>query len=68
MLYTDGVTDTRRGAERFGETRLFDCLGSTSGDPGEVIGSVRAALAAFGRAPAEDDVALVALRYQPVVG
>jgi GAF domain-containing protein len=63
VLYTDGVTDTRRGSERFGETRLADCLRSAAAAPGELVEDVRAALAAFRTRPAEDDVALVALRF-----
>jgi serine phosphatase RsbU (regulator of sigma subunit) len=63
VLYTDGVTDTRRGPERFGETRLADCLASTSGLPDEVITQMQSSLGAFRSRPADDDVALIALRY-----
>jgi serine phosphatase RsbU (regulator of sigma subunit) len=63
VLYTDGVTDTRRGPERFGETRLADCLASTSGVPDEVITHTQATLGTFRSRPADDDVALIALRY-----
>jgi serine phosphatase RsbU (regulator of sigma subunit) len=65
VLYTDGVTDARRGSERFGEARLLDCVAAAAGDPEALISSVRVALAAFRDCPAEDDVALLALHYDP---
>jgi hypothetical protein len=62
VLYTDGVTDERRGAEEFGERRLTDILCSVAGSsPQEICERIEAALEAFRDDEAKDDVAVVAL-------
>ena len=39
VLYTDGVTEARRGGELFGETRLVEALALLAGQPAEAIAS-----------------------------
>jgi serine phosphatase RsbU (regulator of sigma subunit) len=63
VLYTDGVTDTRSTAERFGAERLEAVLAGASGlEADEVADRVDRALLDFERGPQRDDVALLVLR------
>jgi sigma-B regulation protein RsbU (phosphoserine phosphatase) len=63
VLYTDGVTDTRGGRERFGADRLAAVLTTVSDlDPDEVANRIDEALLAFEQGPQRDDVALLVLR------
>jgi serine phosphatase RsbU (regulator of sigma subunit) len=62
VLYTDGVTEARQGAELFGEERLLASLGSLSGGTAEVIAAgLEAAVAEFRRS-ARDDTAILVLQ------
>lgn len=65
VLYTDGVTEARNGAEQFGETRLMEALGGASelSSADDVAELVVLAVDAF-RDPnlPSDDVAVVAIR------
>ena len=66
MLYTDGITETRRGEELFGEDRLTAALAAAAGASAEELAdAVLAALDAFRAAPSEDDLALLVLRLAP---
>jgi serine phosphatase RsbU (regulator of sigma subunit) len=66
VLYTDGITETRRGEELFGEDRLVTALaGATGGTAEELADAVLAAVDAFRVGPSEDDVALLVLRLLP---
>jgi serine phosphatase RsbU (regulator of sigma subunit) len=66
VLYTDGITETRRGDELFGEDRLRAALAAAAGTSAEEIAdAVLAAVDAFRAAPSEDDVALLVLRVAP---
>ena len=62
VLYTDGVTEARRGSELFGEERLLDVVAGLRGRSAqEVAEGVRdAALAFAGRL--RDDLQVVVLR------
>ena len=63
VLYTDGVTDTRGPAGRFGDDRLAGVLaGATDLDPDEIANRVDAALLAFEDGPQRDDVALLVIQ------
>jgi serine phosphatase RsbU (regulator of sigma subunit)/PAS domain-containing protein len=63
VLYTDGVTDTRSDAERFGAERLEAVLSRASGlEADEVADRVDRALLEFEDGPQRDDVALLVLR------
>ena len=61
VLYTDGVTEARGEAERFGERRLHAVLGQTE-DPAGTIRSVESALEMFLSGDSEDDAAMLAVR------
>jgi serine phosphatase RsbU (regulator of sigma subunit) len=66
VLYTDGITETRRGEELFGEDRLMAALAAAAGAPAEGLAdAVLAAVDAFRVAPSEDDLALLVLRLAP---
>jgi PAS domain S-box-containing protein len=69
VLYTDGITETRRGEELFGEARLTAALAAAVGASAEELAdAVLAAVDAFRAAPSEDDVALLVLRIAPRAG
>ena len=61
VVFTDGVTDARRGDEPFGLDRLVDLV-SSAGSPAEVTSSVLASVLDFQDGHARDDIALLALR------
>jgi PAS domain S-box-containing protein len=66
VLYTDGITETRRGEELFGEERLVAALAAAAGGTAEELAdAVLASVEAFRAAPSEDDVALLVLRLLP---
>jgi serine phosphatase RsbU (regulator of sigma subunit)/PAS domain-containing protein len=63
VLYTDGVTDTRGAAARFGADRLAAVLAEATGlESDEIANRVDAALVAFEEGPQRDDVALLVLQ------
>jgi serine phosphatase RsbU (regulator of sigma subunit)/PAS domain-containing protein len=63
VLYTDGVTDTRGAAGRFGPERLAGVLaGVTELEADEIANRVDNALLAFEEGPQRDDVALLVLQ------
>ena len=63
LLYTDGVTERRRGTEQFGTERLLLAAGAAAGRPAaRLVGAVRTALGRFSADPHDDDIALLALR------
>jgi PAS domain S-box-containing protein len=66
VLYTDGVTDERRGEEEFGIVRLRDVLARLAGsDAQRIADGVVAAIDAFRTGDVHDDIALVVLRVKP---
>ena len=66
VLYTDGVTDAGGEDERFGFDRLLACLGGAGTTaPEGLVAALERALAAFGRGPQRDDVAVLAVRRMP---
>jgi serine phosphatase RsbU (regulator of sigma subunit) len=63
VLYTDGVTDTRSDAERFGADRLAAVLSdATDLGPDEIATRIDQALLDFERGPQRDDIALLVIR------
>ena len=62
LFYTDGVTDTPSGGERFGEQRLLAALPPAPADPQEMIADVLSALREFQVGDVVDDRAMLALR------
>jgi len=68
LLYTDGVTERRRGDEQFGVERLRRAGGAAAGRPAaRLLTVVRKALDRFTADPHDDDIALLAVRAEPSV-
>jgi GAF domain-containing protein len=66
FLYTDGLTEARRGAELYGEERLLALLGSTTRGPArELVAEVMADVMSFAAGHLRDDLAILAVRLQP---
>jgi anti-sigma regulatory factor (Ser/Thr protein kinase)/GAF domain-containing protein len=66
LVYTDGVTERRRGREQFGAERLLRVAARAAGRPAvQVVGAVREAVERFSTEPLDDDVALLAVRAAP---
>ena len=65
LCFTDGVTDVRRGADFFGDTRLVELAADCAGlAPEKLIRRVEQALDEFGGGISRDDTALLALRVR----
>lgn len=65
LLYTDGVTERRRGTEQFGSDRLLAAARSAAGGTAaQLVAAVRAAVERFSNVP-HDDIALLAVRAGP---
>jgi sigma-B regulation protein RsbU (phosphoserine phosphatase) len=66
LVYTDGVTERRRGRALFGAERLLAVAARAAGRPAvQVVGAVREAVERFSTEPLDDDVALLAVRAAP---
>ncbi len=67
VLYTDGVTDARGDADRFGTARLEDVVAAGAGASADMVAAhIDAALIAFQAGePQRDDIALLVLRPPP---
>ena len=62
FLYTDGLTEARRGSELFGEERLFELLArQRGGDPEETVHAVFDEVLAFAGGVLADDLAILAV-------
>ncbi len=62
LLYTDGVIDSRRAGERFGEDRLLAAVaGAPAGSAQELADAVDRAVMEFNDGLLPDDAAIVAL-------
>ena len=69
LLYTDGVTDTRGNAERFGEPRLTELLVEHADEaPDVLLAELESALDRFQLGPQSDDTAALALRRERSTG
>jgi serine phosphatase RsbU (regulator of sigma subunit) len=63
VLYTDGVTERRRGRLLFGQRRLRSQLAAQVGAPAATLAAgLRSAVLEFGPHPPRDDIAIVVLR------
>ena len=62
LFYTDGVTDTPSGSERFGEERLLAALPPAPADPEQMIAAVQRAVREFQLGDVVDDRAMLALQ------
>jgi sigma-B regulation protein RsbU (phosphoserine phosphatase) len=66
VFYTDGVTETRRAGELFGEERLAKLVGSCAGlDAKSIVRSIEQQVMEFQGGSPQDDVAILALRIHP---
>ena len=69
VLYTDGVTEARRGTEEFGEERLLDLLRRSAGMSAvDLTAAIENAVIAFQDGDARDDIAVLAVRAVDVEG
>ena len=65
VLYTDGVTEARRGGVMFGEDRLQGLLSGLAGRPAdEIARGVEEAVVAHHGGPLGDDLAVLVLRVR----
>ena len=63
LFYTDGVIESRRGGEAFGEERLCEVLASCAGsDADAIVDRVEAAVTGFTSDHRSDDIAVLAIR------
>ena len=64
VVYTDGVTDRRRGEEHFGEQAVRRLIEHTEGPitAAEIVNLLEAAVVGYGPDSPQDDIALLALR------
>ena len=62
VLYTDGVTEGRRGGDFFGDERLRRSIAEHSGSAAGITDGVVADVLAFQAGNARDDIAVVAVR------
>ncbi|SNR98019.1 Serine phosphatase RsbU, regulator of sigma subunit [Blastococcus mobilis] len=66
LLYTDGVTECRRGTEQFEEKRLLEAAAAASGtSAARLVATVREAVQRFAPGSCSDDIALLAVRVEP---
>jgi phosphoserine phosphatase RsbU/P len=69
LLYTDGVTECRRGPEQFDEHRLLEAAAAASGtSAARLVATVREAAESFATDARGDDIALLAVRAGPSDG
>lgn len=63
LLYTDGLTEARRGGEFYGEKRLFDLLAwTTDRSAGALVSSVIADVMSYTGNHLRDDLAMLSVR------
>jgi serine phosphatase RsbU (regulator of sigma subunit) len=66
LLYTDGVTECRRGREQFDDDRLLEAAAAASGtSAARLVATVREAVQRFASDGCSDDMALLAVRVEP---
>lgn len=61
LLYTDGVTEARRGREEYGDERLLACASATAAGAASLAGAVLEDVLAFQNGVPRDDIAVLAL-------
>jgi serine phosphatase RsbU (regulator of sigma subunit) len=65
LLYTDGVTECRRGSEQFGDERLLAAAATASGaSAARLVATVRESVQRFATDLLGDDMALLAVRAE----
>jgi serine phosphatase RsbU (regulator of sigma subunit)/anti-sigma regulatory factor (Ser/Thr protein kinase) len=67
IFYTDGVTERRHGRDQFGPERLLDVAAGCAGMSAEgTVSAIRAAVEGFSPDDRSDDIALLAVRADPI--
>jgi sigma-B regulation protein RsbU (phosphoserine phosphatase) len=65
LLYTDGVTECRRGSEQFGDERLLEAAATVAGtSAARLVATVRESVQRFATDLLSDDMALLAVRAE----
>ena len=64
LVYTDGVSEARRGREYFGEQRIRDLVGNVEGSAADIAGALVAEVLEFQGDRPRDDIAIIAIRLQ----
>lgn len=68
LLYSDGLLDTRRDREFFGESRFHGILDAVAGQtPEDIVATLITATETFSGSQFTDDIALMAIRYTPEI-
>jgi serine phosphatase RsbU (regulator of sigma subunit) len=62
VLYTDGVTESRRGGELFGEQRLTSLIAATVGNASAMAEQIETEVVAFSEGRQHDDTAILVVR------
>ncbi|MEY2421978.1 MAG: hypothetical protein QOI95_2045 [Acidimicrobiaceae bacterium] len=63
VLYTDGVTEARRGVEQFGDERLYATLAACHGESAaQIADAIEKAVLEFAGPEPSDDIAILVLR------
>ena len=66
LLYTDGITESRRGLDQFDENRLLEAAAAASGtSAARLVATVSEAVQRFADGLPGDDIALLAVRAVP---
>ena len=66
VLYTDGVSEARRGAEQFGESALRSTLSDLAGrQPQEIADAITDAATGFATTAVPDDMAVLVVQASP---
>ncbi len=65
LLFTDGVTEARNGAEFYGDSRVEVLAAGPHDTAGSLAGSLLADVLSFQSGQARDDIAVVVLRVPP---
>ena len=65
VMYTDGVTEARRGREPFGEDRLKDLVSGLDGSAGTIAARIEAEVVDFSEGHQSDDTAILVIRVPP---
>jgi len=69
VLYTDGLSEARRGDELFGARRLAEVVGGhAAGSAAQILGALLAAVQAFADHPLDDITAVVLKQLRRPVG
>jgi serine phosphatase RsbU (regulator of sigma subunit) len=65
LLYTDGITESRRGPDQFDEDRLLHTVAASGLSAAQLVAGVREAVQRFAPDLHGDDMALLAVRAEP---